>query len=89
MTISLGGCVTSSENLNPATELHADPLPPIPADLQACLTRQFPAIPARALTRDDVFKIIVDAKRLDKAKTACGVRAIDWMKAVIESRSIK
>ncbi|MGE8128505.1 hypothetical protein ACQKQD_16140 [Methylobacterium sp. NPDC080182] len=58
-------------------------LPPVPADLEACLHREFPEIPERAFGRRDAVRIIADAKLLDRAKPACGDRALHWMKAVV------
>ncbi len=57
-------------------------LPAAPADVGPCLQRAFPEIPDRALTRADVVRIIGTAKVLDRAKSACGARAVAWIDAV-------
>ena len=57
-------------------------LPVPPADVAACLRRSFPEIPDRALTTGDVVRLIGRAKVLDRAKTACGLRALAWIEAV-------
>lgn len=65
-------------------DLSARPqLPAIPADLEACLHREFPEIPPRAFGRREAVRIIADAKLLDRVKTACGDRAMAWMKEVV------
>lgn len=57
-------------------------LPPAPEGVAPCLQRAFPDIPDRALSRADIVRIIGQAKVLDRAKTACGLRAVDWIAAV-------
>ncbi|MGU3387310.1 hypothetical protein ACLBYG_22560 [Methylobacterium sp. D53M] len=57
-------------------------LPEPPADVATCLKRSFPEIPDRDLTTADVVRIIGRAKVLDRAKTACGLRALAWIDAV-------
>ena len=57
-------------------------LPAPPEGAAACLRETFPEIPDRSLTRDDVVRIIGRAKVLDRAKAACGERALTWIAAV-------
>jgi hypothetical protein len=57
-------------------------LPAPPEGVEACLRKAFPEIPDRALTQDDVVRIIGQAKVQDRAKTACGLRALDWIRRV-------
>ncbi len=57
-------------------------LPMPPEGVGPCLRRSFPEIPDRALTRADVVRIIGQAKVLDRAKTACGERAVRWIEDV-------
>lgn len=57
-------------------------LPPPPAGVEPCLRKSFPEIPDRALSKADVVKIIGQAKVLDRAKTACGERAVEWIRDV-------
>lgn len=57
-------------------------LPPAPDGVAECLRRSFPEIPDRALTKRDVVQIIGQAKALDRAKTACGARAVFWIDSV-------
>ncbi|KQP11140.1 hypothetical protein ASF28_08840 [Methylobacterium sp. Leaf99] len=57
-------------------------LPDAPADVGPCLRQTFPEIPDRALTRADIVRIIGAAKVLDRAKTACGARAVAWIEDV-------
>lgn len=57
-------------------------LPAAPADIAPCLRRSFPEIPDRALTSGDVVRIVGQAKILDRAKCACGLRALAWIEAV-------
>lgn len=57
-------------------------LPEPPSDVAACLRRSFPEIPDRSLTTGDVVRIVGRAKVLDRAKTACGARALAWIEAV-------
>ena len=57
-------------------------LPTPPAGVAACLKPSFPAIPDRDLTTADVVQIIGKAKIQDRAKTACGRRALAWIEAV-------
>ncbi|MFJ7441082.1 hypothetical protein ACIQW5_25890 [Methylorubrum thiocyanatum] len=72
--LALGAC-QPRESLD-LTALPAIPAPP--ADLAACFAKTFPEIPARALSRADVVRILANAKLLDRAKTACGERALAW-----------
>jgi hypothetical protein len=79
IAVALGGCPGDVPS-----DLTARPtLPAIPPDLEACLHREFPEIPARAFGRREAVSIIADAKLLDRAKTACGDRALAWMKDVV------
>lgn len=57
-------------------------LPQAPEGIAPCLQRAFPEIPDRALSRADIVRIVGQAKVLDRAKTACGLRALDWIEAV-------
>ncbi|MCJ2055528.1 hypothetical protein MKL09_03060 [Methylobacterium sp. J-048] len=57
-------------------------LPAPPESVEACLRASFPDIPDRSLTRGDVVRIIGRAKVLDRAKSACGERALAWIAAV-------
>lgn len=57
-------------------------LPEVPDGVEACLARAFPEIPDRALTKADVARLIGEAKALDRAKTACGSRALVWIAEV-------
>lgn len=80
----LAGCVTSDL---PAVDprLGADirvTLPMPPEGVGPCLRRSFPEIPDRPLTRADVVRIIGEAKTLDRAKSACGERAVRWIEDV-------
>ncbi|SDM67950.1 hypothetical protein SAMN05216360_10391 [Methylobacterium phyllostachyos] len=78
LAVALGGCPDKA-----ALDLTGRAaLPPVPADLEACIHRTFPEIPARAFGRREAVGIIADAKLLDRAKTACGERALLWMNAV-------
>lgn len=54
-------------------------LPALPDDLRACLRKTFPEIPDRDLTQSDVARILGEAIVLDRAKTACGERALAWI----------
>ncbi|MGH1574530.1 hypothetical protein ACRAWG_32640 [Methylobacterium sp. P31] len=79
IAVGIGGC---SGDAPP--DLTARPtLPAIPPELEACLHREFPEIPARAFGRREAVTIIGEAKLLDRAKTACGDRALAWMKDVV------
>jgi hypothetical protein len=78
MAIALGGCPDRAAlDLSGRTAL-----PPVPADLEACIHGTFPEIPARAFGRREAVGIIADGKLLDRAKTACGERALEWMNGV-------
>lgn len=57
-------------------------LPPPPDGVEACLRQAFPEIPDRPLTRADMVRITGAAIVLDRAKTACGLRAAAWITAV-------
>lgn len=57
-------------------------LPQAPEGIAPCLQRAFPEIPDRALSRANIVRMVGQAKVLDRAKTACGLRALDWIKAV-------
>lgn len=58
------------------------PLPAAPPDLKACFQRNFPDIPDRVLTKGDIVRIVGEAKILDRAKSACGARAVAWIEGV-------
>lgn len=73
--LALGACAKT-----PAPDLTTRPaLPPVPADLAACFARAFPEIPDAAFGRAAAVRIIANAKLLDRAKTACGTRALAWI----------
>lgn len=57
-------------------------LPPPPAGVEACLRRAFPEVPDRDLTTHEVTRMLGDAILLDKAKTACGLLAVQWIARV-------
>ena len=84
LATSLAGCATSDPPvIDPAapTDIRVT-LPVPPAGVAACLKASFPAIPDRDLTTADVVRIIGKAKIQDRAKTACGQRALAWIEAV-------
>ncbi len=73
--ILLGGCPNKG-----TLDLTARPaIPAPPADLAACFARAFPEIPDRAFGRAEAVRIIANAKLLDRAKSACGGRALAWI----------
>lgn len=76
--LALGAC-QPRESLD-LTALPAIPAPP--ADLAACFAKTFPEIPGAAFGRAKAVRIIADAKLLDRAKTACGERALAWIAQV-------
>lgn len=82
MATSLGACVTSNAPAPLTGTSIRVTLPAAPDGVQGCLARAFPDIPDRALSKADVVRIIGEAKVLDRAKTACGQRAVDWINAV-------
>lgn len=57
-------------------------LPEPPADLAPCLRATFPEIPETGFGSRRAALIIADAKLLDRAKTACGERALSWIEDV-------
>lgn len=75
----LAGCVTSEGPNGAAVRVT---LPPPPEGVAECLRASFPEIPDRALSRSDVLRIIGEAKLQDRAKTACGLRAVTWIDRV-------
>ncbi|WP_342163144.1 hypothetical protein [Methylobacterium sp. SD21] len=78
LAVALGGCPDkASLDLSGRAAL-----PPVPADLAPCIHQAFPEIPATAFGRRDAVRIIASAKLVDRAKTACGDRALEWMNAV-------
>lgn len=82
----LGGCAhfeADAPAIDPAapTDIRVT-LPAPPAEVAACLRTSFPAIPDRDLTTADVVRIIGRARVQDRAKTACGQRALAWIDAV-------
>lgn len=86
LAISAGGCAHFDDEapaIDPAApaEIRVT-LPDPPSDVAACLRRSFPEIPDRSLTTGDVVRIIGRAKTQDRAKTACGLRAMAWIQAV-------
>lgn len=80
----LAGCATSDGPavVDPRAPGIRVTLPDAPADVGPCLRQAFPEIPDRTLTRADVVRIIGAAKVMDRAKTACGARALAWIDAV-------
>lgn len=83
--VSLGACVSSDgpPAIDPgAPRSIAVTLPAAPAGITPCLRQAFPEIPDSALSKADVVRIIGAAKVLDRAKTACGERAVRWIEAV-------
>ena len=73
--LTLGACTPTT-----APDVSTRPaLPPVPADLAACFARAFPEIPDAAFGRVAAVRIIANAKLLDRAKTACGQRALAWI----------
>ncbi|WP_158509766.1 hypothetical protein [Methylobacterium sp. AMS5] len=57
-------------------------LPQPPEGVEACLRKEFPEIPEKALTKADVMRITAEAVVLDRAKTQCGLRAVEWISRV-------
>ena len=84
LAICLAGCVGSDgpPAIDPRAPSIRITLPAAPDGVGACLGRAFPEIPDRALTRADIVRIVGAAKVLDRAKTACGARAVAWIDAV-------
>ncbi|WP_156394296.1 hypothetical protein [Methylobacterium sp. Leaf94] len=78
LATTLGACEHSS-GAGPDVRVA---LPPAPDGVAECLRRSFPKIPDRALTKRDVVQLIGEAKALDRAKTACGARALFWIDSV-------
>lgn len=76
--MTLGACEHSS-GAGPSVRVT---LPAAPDGVAECLRQAFPEIPDRALTKRDVVRIIGEAKALDRAKTACGARAVFWIDSV-------
>lgn len=73
--LALAGCTPTA-----APDVSTRPaLPPVPSDLQACFARTFPEIPDAAFGRAAAVRIIANAKLLDRAKSACGGRALAWI----------
>ena len=73
--LALAGCMPKA-----APDVSTRPaLPPVPADLAACFARTFPEIPDAAFGSAAAVRIIANAKLLDRAKTACGGRALAWI----------
>ncbi len=77
LCIGLGGCPRDKPDL---AALPA--IPELPVDLATCFARTFPEIPDRAFGRAEAVRIIANAKLLDRAKTACGERALTWIAGV-------
>ncbi|WP_187275165.1 hypothetical protein [Methylobacterium sp. WL120] len=84
LAICLAGCEHSDgpAAIDPRAPGIRITLPAAPDDVGPCLQRAFPEIPDRALTRADIVRIVGAAKILDRAKTACGTRAVAWIDAV-------
>ncbi len=79
---SLAACATSDGPAPVAGLGYRVTLPEPPEGVEACLRRAFPEIPDRALSKADVVRIIGEAKVLDRSKTACGERAVTWIREV-------
>ncbi|WP_158684236.1 hypothetical protein [Methylobacterium sp. 285MFTsu5.1] len=84
---SLAACATSEgpapvSPLVAAHDAYRVTLPPAPEGVEPCLRKAFPEIPDRALTRRDIVRIVGEAKVQDHAKTACGLRALEWIRRV-------
>lgn len=77
----LSGCGDPVGRVAPDVSARPD-LPEIPADLAPCFAKAFPEIPERGFGRVAAVRIIGDAKLTDRAKTACGDRALAWMQDV-------
>lgn len=76
--LTLGACAP-----RPPLDVAARPaIPAPPADLAACFARAFPEIPERAFGRAEAVWIIANAKLVDRAKSACGERALAWIETV-------
>ncbi|WP_156375841.1 hypothetical protein [Methylobacterium sp. Leaf125] len=78
LATTLGACEHSS-GAGPDVRVT---LPPAPDGVAVCLRQAFPEIPDRALTKRDVVRIIGEARALDRAKSACGERAVFWIDSV-------
>lgn len=79
LAVALGGCPDKATlELSSRAEL-----PPVPADLAPCIHQAFPEIPVTAFGRRDAVRIIASAKLVNRAKTACGDRALSWMNEVV------
>lgn len=70
----LGGCATSAEPPPPP----AAELPPVPADISACLRMDGVDIPDRALTAGDVEKLWGGDRRILAVLRRCGLRLEAW-----------
>lgn len=81
---SLGACEHSSgpAAVDPRGPSFRITLPAEPTDVEVCLKHSFPEIPDRALSKADVVRIIGEAKVLDRVKSSCGMRAVDWIRDV-------
>lgn len=91
LTTTLAACATSDgpapvSQLAPSIQIT---LPKAPDGVDECLRREFPEIPDRALTKADVMRIIGEAKILDRAKSLCGMRAVEWIRDVETTYSKK
>jgi hypothetical protein len=84
LAISAAGCVHSDgpAAVDPRAPDFRVTLPAPPEGVEACLRKAFPEIADRAQTQAEVVRIIGQAKVNDRAKTACGLRALAWITAV-------
>lgn len=78
MLTTLSGCAGFG-NKEPVVQQQQ--LAEIPADIRVCFNQMVPAPIAGKLTKQQVFKIIADLKRSEKAKSQCGKRLIEFYEA--------
>lgn len=70
----LGGCAHSGSVPPPSG---APQLPPVPADIKACLAAGLVEIPDRDLTREDVERLWGTERARSAAKSRCGARLVN------------
>lgn len=66
----------------PAETAYRVTLPTPLEGVEACLRKAFPEIPDKDLTTREMIRILGKAIVQDKAKTACGLRAVAWIERV-------
>ncbi|MGU3284694.1 hypothetical protein [Methylobacterium mesophilicum] len=76
-TMPLAGCGDPVGRV--ALDVSARPVLPVPPDVKVCFAKAFPEIPADGFSRITAVRIIAEAKLLDRAKSACGNRALAWI----------